>query len=133
MQCEQQTLWNAAVSAADQAPSRRLGGGETPPDQPARTPAFLALALLIAIFTVPKIRRELAIRREVRDIVRSEDIRARVDAKLNVDPAVLLAERSDRGDAYRSLRSLLDAMERDRDIGVDTKKEIARRVREVIA
>jgi hypothetical protein len=68
----------------------------------------------------------------VRDIVRSDDIRARVDAKLGVDPAVLLAERSDRGDAYRSLRSLLDAMERDRDIGVDTKKEIARRVREVI-
>ncbi|HJQ35603.1 MAG TPA: hypothetical protein VKB93_00555 [Thermoanaerobaculia bacterium] len=131
LQCEEQTLWNAAVPAADQAPSRRLGG-ETPPDRPARTPAFLALAVLIAIFTIPKIRKELALRREVRDIVRSGDVRASVDAKLNVDPAVLLAERSERGDAYRSLRSLLDAMERDRDIGVDTKKEIARRVREVI-
>lgn len=131
LQCEQQTLWNAAVPAADQAPSRRLGG-ETPPDHPARTPAFLALALLLALFVVPKVRREIAVRKEVKDIVRSDDVRARVDARLGVEPARLLAERSDRGDAYRSLRSLLDAIERDRDIGVDAKKEIARRVREVI-
>jgi hypothetical protein len=41
-------------------------------------------------------------------------------------------EQSDRGDAYRALRSLLDAAERDRDIAVDAEDEIARRVREVL-
>jgi hypothetical protein len=134
LQCDQQTLWNAAVPAAGREASRLPGGGETAPDQPARTPAFLAaLALLVGLFTLPKIKRELTLRREVREIVGSGDVRARVDARLGVEPAVLLAERSDRGDAYRSLRSLLDAIERDRDIGVDAKKEIARRVREVIA
>jgi hypothetical protein len=131
LQCEAQT-WNAAVPAAGQEASR-LPGGETPPAQPARTPAFLgALAVIIGLLAVPRVRRELALRREVREIVRSGEVRARVDARLGVEPAALLAERSDRGDAYRALRSLLDAMERDRDIGIDTKKEIARRVLEVI-
>jgi hypothetical protein len=64
--------------------------------------------------------------------VASGDVRARIDALLRRDPAVLLAERSERGDAYRALRSLLDAIERDRDIAVDAERELRRRVRDVL-
>ena len=135
LQCEATTLSSAGVPAADQEASR-LGGG-TPSDQPARTPAlrwvaFGLLAVLFAGISVPRLRREIAIRRDVREIVRSREIRARVDALLGVDPSVLLKEQSDRGDAYRALRSLLDARERDRDIAADADREIARRVRDVL-
>lgn len=127
--CEEQTLWSAAVPAAGREVSRLPGGG-TPPRQPARTPAFLALIVIaIGIIAVPRIRRELALRREVREIVRSGDVRARMDARFGVE---LLNEQTDRGDAYRSLRSLLDVIDRDRDLGIDAKKELARRVREVL-
>jgi hypothetical protein len=133
LRCDEQTLWSAAVSA----PAARAPDGGTPPVQPARTPAFrlaiaLALTALLALFSVPRARRELAMRREVRDIVRSGDIRARVDARLAVPPAALLIEQSDRGDAYRALRSLLDAIDRDRDLGIDARKEVARRIRETL-
>ena len=137
LQCEAQTFGNAAVSAAGREASRLPGGG-TPPDQPARTPAFrwaiaIALIMLVGVITVPRVKKEIAIRRQVREIVRSGEIRARVDARLGVDAASLLNERSDRGDAYRALRSLLDTIDRDRDIGVDRKRELTRRVREVLA
>jgi len=129
LRCEAATLWNAVVSTAEREASRLHPGGETPPAQPARTPAFLALALLVVI-AIPFVRRELALRREVREIVRSGDVRAAIEARLGINPAVLLQERSERGDAYRALRSLLDA--RDRDLGVDVRKELARRVRDVL-
>jgi len=136
LQCSGETLSNAAVSSGGLGASRGPAGG-TPSAQPSETPAFrwavaVALAMLAGVITVPRLRRELAIRREVREIVRSGEIRARTDARLGVDPAALLAERSDRGDAYRALRSLLDAMDRDRDVGVDVKREIARRVRDLL-
>ena len=64
----------------------------------------------------------------MRNILRSGDVRAQIDARLGID----LNEQSDRGDAYRSLRSLLDAIDRDRDLGIDVNKELARRVKEVL-
>jgi len=90
--------------------------------------AFIAAALFLG---VPWLRRELALRRQVRELVRDAspaEIRARVDERLRID----VREQSDRGDAYRALRSLLDAAERDRDIAVNAGAEIARRVRELL-
>ena len=91
----------------------------------------LALALA-ALFTLPRLRRELLLRRAVSEIVREAspaEIRARIEVRMPVD----LRENSERGDAMRALRSLLDAAERDRDIAVDSEKEITRRVRDVLA
>jgi hypothetical protein len=92
----------------------------------------LALTLLLAsLMAVPRLRRELSLRREVREIVRDAtpaEIRARVEARVPVK----LREASERGDAWRALYSLLDAAERDRDIAVDSDREIARRVRDVL-
>ena len=50
------------------------------------------------------------------------------EARVPID----LREASERGDAMRALRSLLDAAERDRDIAIDSEREIERRVREVL-
>jgi hypothetical protein len=91
-----------------------------------------ALVLLLAmLLTWPRVRRELLLRREVLKITRDAspaEIRARIEARMPID----LREASERGDAMRALRSLLDAAERDRDIAVDSEREIERRVREVL-
>ena len=96
------------------------------------TPLLLGgLAGIFALLMIPPVLRELRIRRDVRTIIQGGDIRASVDARLNVDPAKLIVEKSDRGEAYRALRSLLDAAERERDLAV-TEAELRRRVRDVL-
>ncbi|HUP62271.1 MAG TPA: BatD family protein [Thermoanaerobaculia bacterium] len=130
LRCESATVWNAEFhSAGPPASSRRRQDAGGPANW---KPAFLIalIAILFAALVVPRARRELALRREVRDIMTSGDIRARIDAR--VDGARLLTEASDRGDAWRALRSLLDAVERDRDIAAGAEDEIARRVRELL-
>jgi len=91
-----------------------------------------ALAFVLAVlFALPRLRHELQLRREVRAIVRDAspaEIRARSESRVPID----LREASERGDAMRALRSLLDAAERDRDIAVDSEREIERRVRAVL-
>ncbi|MDQ3281032.1 MAG: BatD family protein [Acidobacteriota bacterium] len=95
-------------------------------------PWLATAAILFALIgLIPRLRRELAIRREAREILRDAtpaEIRARIDERMKID----VREQSDRGDAYRALRSLLDAAERDRDIAVDAEEEVGRRVREVV-
>lgn len=88
--------------------------------------------LLFAGFAVPRARREVELRRKTRELVDGKtpaEIRAAVDERVG---AALMSEASDRGDAYRALRSLLDAAERERDIAIDAEEEIARRVRELL-
>lgn len=87
--------------------------------------------LIAALIAFPLVSRELAVRREARDIVADAtpaEIRARVEARVPVGTR----EASDRGDAWRALRSLLDATERERDIAVDAENELVRRVRDVL-
>ena len=72
---------------------------------------------------------------EVRHLVRPTalETRAAVDEYLGtrgIEPAALMREPSERGDAYRSLRSLLDALERDRIAA--GQREIAQRVRDLV-
>ena len=81
-------------------------------------------------------RRALEQRRLAAELLRDaspSEILMRMEAQLGVSAATLTAEHSDRGDAWRALRSLLDAVERDRDIAVDADHEIARRIRDVLA
>jgi len=89
-------------------------------------------ALLAALgAALPRLRRELALRRAANEIVQDAtpaEIRARMEERVKFD----LREASDRGDAWRALRSLLDAAERERDIAVGAEEEIVRRVREVL-
>jgi hypothetical protein len=108
-----------------------------PEPSPARTIPWQWLAsgaaLLVALLAaLPRVRRELALRRTAHEIVRDStpaEIRTRMEARVKID----LREASDRGDAWRALRSLLDAADRERDIAVGAEDEIVRRVREVLS
>jgi len=97
------------------------------------TVALLVSSLIgLAILRAQRSRR---IRNEVRRLVRptAPETRTAVDeylGRLGIEPAVLLREPSERGDAYRSLRSLLDALERDRITAGE--REIAQRVRDLV-
>jgi hypothetical protein len=125
------TFLDVVAAKAPEAPR------ETPPPAPVqRTIPWQWLAggaaLLVALLAaVPRVRRELALRRAAKAIVRDAtpaEIRARMEERVTFD----LREASDRGDAWRALRSLLDAAERERDIAVGAEEELLRRVREVL-
>jgi len=136
LRCEAQTLNVEAASAEDRRP--RLSSKARRFDAAAILPwaaGALAILLLVAL-TIPRLRRSRRLRSEVRLLVQPspDATRAAVDDHLlqrGIDPVALLRERSDRGDAYRSLRSLLDAAKRDR--FETTPREIADRIRDVLA
>lgn len=121
---------DAATAVAPQAAPK--AGGSRPSLAAPRWPWAIAIALLVGVGAmIPRALRTLSLRRQVREVLRNAtpaEIRARVESRVPIDPH----ERSDRGDAMRALRSLLDAAERDRDIAVGAEKEIARRVAEVL-
>ena len=131
LRCESAFL-NVLAARAPEAPRE-----SRPPEAqvrrrvPWRWLAGLAALLLALAFALPRVLRERALRAEARAIVRDAtpaEIRARMEARVKID----LREASDRGDAWRALRSLLDAAERERDIAVGAEEEIVRRVREVL-
>jgi BatD DUF11 like domain len=130
LRCEAQTIEALAIappSPGSRAETRRVQRRRMGPWIGAALLALLALGL-----GLPRLRRELKLRGEVRELVEGKppsEIRAAVETR--VHPR-LLHEASDRGDAYRALRSMLDAAERERDIAVDAEEEIARRVRELL-
>ncbi len=111
-------------------------GASPPPVEMRRTIPWPWLAggaalLLAAFIAFPRVARELALRREARGIVRNAtpaEIRARMEQRVKIP----LDEASDRGDAWRSLRSLLEAAEKERDVAADAEDELVRRVREVL-
>jgi hypothetical protein len=94
----------------------------------------LAVALVALALAIPRVWRARTRRALVRSLVREtpEETRVAVDEHLasrGFDPVALVTERSDRGDAYRSLRSLTDNAAR---LEV-TRGELRRRVREVVS
>ena len=95
----------------------------------------IALALVALAIAVPPIERGRLARRESRGLLRptAAETRAAVEAWLaerGIDPLSLLREASDRGDAWRAVRSLLDALEHER---VEAQpREVRRRVRELV-
>ncbi|MGZ8868183.1 MAG: BatD family protein [Thermoanaerobaculia bacterium] len=93
---------------------------------------FIGLVCLVVV--LPWWRRRASMDRQIRTMIGDGNppaIRDRVHQALGIDPVVLLHEASDRGDAYRSLRSLLDALERDRIDVEDRTREIRRRLRDL--
>jgi hypothetical protein len=95
-----------------------------------------ALALVALAIAVPPLQRGRRARRQSAVLLRETPVetRAAIEAWLldrGVDPASLLREASDRGDAWRAVRSLLDALEHER-MEV-SRRELRRRVRELAA
>jgi hypothetical protein len=99
--------------------------------------AVLLLLVSLLIF-VPRARRASRMRAQVRELVRDaspHELRMRVSTFLGgrgIDEAALAAEASDRGDAYRALRSLVDALEHDRVLAHEAEEDIELRVRDLL-
>ena len=101
--------------------------------------AMAAIAGVVIWFAVwPWWRRRRAMRTELGELTvdpAPAAIRDAVHLRLEqrgLSPAVLLREASERGEAYRSLRSLLDALERDRILVERRDREIRRRLRDLL-
>ena len=132
LRCEAKTLDVSASSSAGLAP---------PPTQKIRSFAWLqptaiiAAALVVGMLFVPKMRRQRRMHREIERLLRDTPAATResVEAMLvtrGIDPLALLREGSDRGDAFRAFRSLIDASEHDRILA--TRREIGHRVRDLL-
>ncbi|MEA2236490.1 MAG: hypothetical protein QOC81_1214 [Thermoanaerobaculia bacterium] len=138
LRCEQRTLLVEAAGAAANAPAVAPQPQDPRLEAARRSlPVAGALAvILIAIAVVSRrAQRSMRIRRETRSLLRATpaETRMAVDAWLaarEVDSSLLLREHSDQGDAYRALRSLLDAADQER--LVVEPGEIRARVRELV-
>ena len=133
LRCQAATIEALAAAApTDEKPASGASGAARNPL--AALPWVIGGAALVAFagLAAPRVKRELALRREVREIVEGKsaaEIRAAIDARVKPH---WMVEASDRGDAYRALRSMLDAAVGERDIALDAEDEIARRVRELL-
>jgi hypothetical protein len=138
LRCEQRALLVQAADAASMQP-HAAPQSSAPVEAARQSLPFIGTAaamLVLLAITWPRIARARTIRRDTRALARetAAETRLAVDEWLSahgVDPAAILRETSDRGDAYRALRSLLDAAERDRLVA--EPEDLRGRVRDVVA
>ena len=130
--CEAKTIevTSSRAAAAGPSPMRRFRA--TSFGLPIAIAVPIVVALLIAI---PRARKHWHLREEVRALLRAtpSETRAAVEEALvrrGLNPIALIREPSDRGDAFRAFRSLIDAAEHDRIIA--TPREIAHRIRDLL-
>jgi hypothetical protein len=106
----------AATSLAVQQVARKPAAGVAPPVVEKRDwrpwAAAIALLVIVVAAVTPRIHRAMAVRRDVREIVNGGLHTFLLRHK--IDETALANEVSDRGDAYRALLSLLDALQRER-------------------
>jgi len=139
LRCEQRALLVQAADAATMQPHAPPPSGSSPIEAARQSLPLIGVAagiLILLAIAWPRIARARAIQRDTRALVRETpaETRIAVDEWLSsrgVDPVGILRETSDRGDAYRALRSLLDAAERDRLIA--EPEEVRSRVRDLVA
>lgn len=133
IRCEARSL---QVTTANKPPPRPSAAIPQLRERPNIASAVIAVVVaIVAALAFPRMRRRMRLRRDVQALLRESPAgtRAAVEAAViarGLDPAALLREASDRGDAYRAFRSLIDAAERDR--FETTQREIGHRVRDVL-
>ena len=139
LRCEQRALLVQAAGAAVVQPHAPPRSGSAPIEAARQSLPLVAVAAAILVLLAmawPRIARAKASRRDTRTLVRDTpaETRIAVDEWLSsrgIDPMAILRETSDRGDAYRALRSLLDGAERDRLIAEPA--DLRGRVRDLVA
>lgn len=138
LRCEAQSLFvtGSPAPATSEAPA---AAATAPPAWRTWLPvtAGIACAAIVLAMTAVLWRRQRALHRMARLLATQPSmtqIREAVDAHLagqGLDPVALLRDGSERGDAYRALRSLLDALERDR-FAADAR-DVERRIRDLLS
>jgi hypothetical protein len=139
LRCDQRALLVQAADASVMQPRAPLPSGNAPIEAARQSLPFIGVAAAILVLLSiawPRIARVRAMRSATRALVRETpaETRAAVDEWLSargVDLIAILRETSDRGDAYRALRSLLEAAERDRLIA--EPEDVRGRVRDLVA
>jgi hypothetical protein len=138
LRCEERALMvrSAEANTLGSAPPRSADAKIEAARQSLPFIAFVGAILLGIAIGWPRIARRARIRRDTRALLRETPAETKIAiddwlAARGIDPAGLIRETSDRGDAYRALRSLLDAAERDRLIA--EPNDLRRRVRDVVA
>jgi hypothetical protein len=135
LRCAQRVLIVKAAEPAQSAPPAPAARRTEAARRALPWVGAAALALIALAVAVPPLERGRRARRESRALLRDTlaETRAAVEAWLverGIDPLSLLREQSDRGDAWRAVRSLLDGLEHER-IDV-SQSELSRRVRELV-
>ncbi|HEX9985867.1 MAG TPA: BatD family protein [Thermoanaerobaculia bacterium] len=136
LRCEAVTL-NAQAAGLPEQGSRPAAVQRS--DAMRRWIPWVAAALLLAAFGTmawPRIRRSRKLKADARRLASGTpaEVRERVDGYLRarrIDVERLARDPGERGDSYRALRSILDAVERDRHIE-DAETEITRRIRDLL-
>jgi hypothetical protein len=132
---------DVVAAAAPAQPASGVAAAERPRVDLTRllTIAGIVLVLVIlALVLAPRLRRAAALRRQTTLLVKGKtpaEIREAVDAWLaarRIQPAKLLTSASDAGDAFRALRSILDAAQRDHIAAAESAREIVLRTRDLI-
>jgi hypothetical protein len=139
LRCEQRALMVQAADANAGQPQVPTPSSDKRVEALRRSLPFIGIAAaLLALLGIvwPRLARAARIRRDTNALVRDTpaETRIAVDEWLSpraIDPAALLRETSERGDAYRALRSLLDAAERDRLIA--GPEDVRGRIRDLVA
>ena len=140
LRCEAATLAVTAAEAPDEKPDAAAPAA-LPLQRRVWPLAAVGVSLVVAalLLLIPRLRERRRVNRQLRELTASGEpaqIRESLHAKLEargVNVGELMRETSDRGDAYRAVRSLLDALERDRIEVPDVQREIRRRMRDLLA
>jgi hypothetical protein len=139
LRCEQRVLIVEAAGDSANPPPASTQPPDARADAVRRSLPFAGIAAVILIAIAagwPRLARARRMRRDTRALLRETpaETRIAVDEWLvarGADLSVLAREASDHGDAYRALRSLLDAAGQERLVA--ERAEIRTRVREVVA
>gem|GEM_PF-493571 len=139
LRCEQRALMVQAADANAGQPRVPTSSSDKRVEAMRRSlPFFGIAAALLALLGIawPRLAHVVRIRRHTRALLRDTPAETRIAveewlAARAIDPSALLHETSERGDAWRALRSLLDAAERDRLVA--EPEDIRGRIRDLVA
>ncbi|HXG57560.1 MAG TPA: BatD family protein [Thermoanaerobaculia bacterium] len=138
LRCEAATLEVVRAPESSMSPPARPGSAAARRSPRWRWMAGAAGAMLLVIVAWRRATVALRLRREVRALSMQAtlaEVAAAVDAMLvarGLDPHALIGEPSERGDSYRAVRSLLDALDRERKTPAAARREIESRLRDLV-
>jgi hypothetical protein len=138
LRCDARTLNVTAASPPEPESTSRSSQRSRQSRRNAPLIAGGVAAAVIALFAASRLARNIRFSRQVSQVVKGRtphETRELMNAHLlerGLDPSALMREGSERGDAWRALASLLEALGRERIEMANPEREVKRRVREFL-